>query len=96
MNLPVRALLLGAVAWLVLVAVIFCALRAFAADYEIMAERPGAELRVDEPNVRRMGGTFPSRVDCLEAISLSRAEAGWRLRCRPVQRAPVPLLKADK
>ena len=30
MNLPVRALLLGAVAWLVLVAVIYCALRAFA------------------------------------------------------------------
>ena len=88
---------LSLLAWALVVAILFCASRAFALDYEILAERPGAELRADAPNVKRMGQTFPSRHDCLEAIALSRAEKGWRLRCRPLERAPVPRLsKADK
>jgi len=85
------ALVLSAVFWIAFfgaLAVALCAVRA--ADYEVLAERPGALLRADEPNIRRMGQTFPSYHDCLEAIALSRAEKGWRLRCRPVQVAPVP------
>jgi len=73
-------------------ATLFCASRAFALDYELLAERPGALLQADAPNVRRTGQTFPSYHDCLEAIALSRAESGWRLRCRPVEPAPVPRL----
>jgi len=83
---------LSLLAWATIAAVLFCASRAFALDYELLAERPGALLRADEPNVRRIGQTFPSRHDCLEAIALSRAEKGWRLRCRPIEPAPVPRL----
>ena len=91
------AVSLSLLAWVAIAAVLFCASRVLAADYEIWAERPGALLRADEPNVRRMGQPFPSHHDCLEAVALSKAEKGWRLRCRPVERAPVPRLsKADR
>jgi hypothetical protein len=83
--------------WAAIGAVVLCASRAAAADYELWHERIGADLRADVPNVRRAGQLFPSHHDCLEAVALSRAEKGWRLRCRPVDRAPVPRLsKADK
>jgi len=91
-----NALLLGLAFWAV-IALVFCASQVLALDYELWAERPGAQLRADEPNVKRIGQAFPSYHDCLEAVALSRAEKGWRLRCRPVDRAPVPrLTKADK
>lgn len=90
-------ILLGALFWLVVGGVILCATRgADALDYQIMAERPGALLRADEPNAKRTGLTFPSHADCLVAINSLRSEAGWRLRCRPIDRAPVPKLKVEK
>jgi len=81
---------LSLLAWALVVGIVLCATRAFALDYELWAERPGALLSADQPNVKRTGQTFPSHHDCLEAVALSKAEKGWRLRCRPTEAAPVP------
>ena len=84
------ALILSLPLWALVIVLVICTSRAFALDYEIWAERPGALLRADEPNFRRIGQPFPSRHDCLEAIALSKAEKGWRLRCRAAEAEPVP------
>ena len=92
----IAALTLALLVALVLVAI--GAPRAWAAEYEILAERSsGALLREDEPNVRRIRAKdeepYVSLEDCRQAIkgvSIDRKlGSGWRLRCRPVD-VPLP------
>lgn len=66
-------------------------------EYEIYAERSGAAMRTDEPNVRRYrdrnAEPFVSRQDCENAIMGELPDAdlekGWRLQCRPIH-VPAP------
>lgn len=83
-----------------LLALAVCVSRAGnATEYEIYAERSGAALRPDEPNVKRFrdrnAEPFDSREDCEQAVkgeALDRAlGSGWRLRCRPLH-VPAPRL----
>ena len=87
------AVSLSLLAWALVVGIVLCATKAWAADYEIWRERQGADLRADQPNVRLVKGPFPSFNDCLDALATDRTlrnESGWRLRCRPAEAAPVP------
>lgn len=79
-------------------AVAFYAPRARATEYEIYAERGGAAMREDEPNVRRFRDNdsepFASLEDCRQAaIGEKRFDhtlgPGWKLQCRPLD-VPTP------
>lgn len=72
--------------------------RAHAAEFEIYAERSGAAMRTDEPNVRRYrdrnSEPFDTRENCEQAAAGERRfdrelGAGWSLRCRPLH-VPAP------
>lgn len=95
LNVTLFALDIGVV--LAMVALALYSPPAWPAEYEILAERTGAALRTDEPNVRRIRDgedePFASRADCESTIPARSIDlklgTGWRLRCRPVE-VPLP------
>ena len=87
-----------AVACLGIVLILLAWRAASAAEFEIYAERSGAAMRTDEPNVRRYrdrnAEPFDARENCEQAAAGERRfdrelGAGWSLRCRPLH-VPAP------